>query len=125
MYICRKKWVFKLYPTKIKKSTTKNCPTLRKITSDRPIYFISVQRYVSYCCVTRLLQSGVEIVLKKIGNKPSGGQIVKSQEISVFYNALLLDKFKQLESSQKTKLYPDTYSLQILTLNASFAINER
>ena len=64
-------------------------------------------------------------MLKKIGNKPSGGQIVKSQEISVFYNALLLDKFKQLESSQKTKLYPDTYSLQILTLNASFAINER
>ena len=33
--------------------------------------------------VTRLLQSGVEIVLKKIGHEPSGGQIVKSQEISV------------------------------------------
>ena len=30
------------------------------------------------------LQSGVEIVLKKIGHEPSGGQIVKSQEISVF-----------------------------------------
>ena len=29
------------------------------------------------------LQSGVEIVLKKIGHEPSGGQIVKSQEISV------------------------------------------
>ena len=53
-----------------------------------------------YCCVTRLLQSGVEIVLKKIGLKQSGGQFVKSQEISVFYNALLLDKFKQLELSQ-------------------------
>ena len=53
-----------------------------------------------YCCVTRLLQSGVQIVLKKIGNEQSGCQIVKSQEIRVFYNALLLDKFKQLESSQ-------------------------
>ena len=53
-----------------------------------------------YCCVTRLLQSGVEIVLKKIGHEQSGGQIVKSQETSVFCNALLLDKFKQLESSQ-------------------------
>ena len=46
------------------------------------------------------LQSGVEIVLKKIGHEPSGGQIVKSQEMSVFYNAVLLDKFKQWESSQ-------------------------
>ena len=27
---------------------------------------------------------GVEIVLKKIGHEQSGGQIVKSQEISVF-----------------------------------------
>ena len=39
-------------------------------------------------------------MLKKIGHEPSGGQIVKSQEISVFYNALLLDKFKQSNSSQ-------------------------
>ena len=46
------------------------------------------------------VKSGVEIVLKKIGHEQSGGQIVKSQEISVFYNALLLDKFQQLESSQ-------------------------
>ena len=37
-----------------------------------------------YGCVTRLLQSGVELVLKKIGHEQSGGQIVKSQEISVF-----------------------------------------
>ena len=36
-----------------------------------------------YCCVTRLLQSGVEIVLKKIGHEDRGGHIVKSQEISV------------------------------------------
>ena len=40
--------------------------------------------YVRYCCVTRLSQSGVEIVLKKIGHEQSEGQIVKSQEISVF-----------------------------------------
>ena len=33
-------------------------------------------------------------MLKKIGHEPSEGQIVKSQEISIF-NALLLDKFKQ------------------------------
>ena len=39
-------------------------------------------------------------MFKKIGHEPSGGQIVKSQEISVFYHALLLDTFKQLESSQ-------------------------
>ena len=62
------------------------------------VKFISVQRYVSYCCVTRLLQSGVEIVLKKIDHEPSGCQIVKSQGISVFYNTLLLDKFKQWDS---------------------------
>ena len=37
-----------------------------------------------YRCVIRLLQSGVKIVLKKIGHEQSGGQIVKSQEISVF-----------------------------------------
>ena len=43
-----------------------------------------MQRYVRYCCVTHLLQSGVEIVLKKIGHEQSGGQIVKSQEIRVF-----------------------------------------
>ena len=66
-----------------KKRTTWNCSTLRKITSDRLIQFISVQRYVMYGCVTRVLKSGVEIVLKKIGHEQSGGQIVKSQEISV------------------------------------------
>ena len=50
-------------------------------------------------------------MLKKIGHEPSGDQIVKSQEMSVFYHARLLDKFKQLDSSQWTKLY-STYSLQ-------------
>ena len=53
-----------------------------------------------YCSVTHLLQSGIEIVLKKIGHEPSGGQIVKSQGKRRFYNVLLLDMFKQLESSQ-------------------------
>ena len=47
----------------------------------------------------RLLQSGVKSVLKKIGHEPSGGQIVKSQN-KRFYNAHLLDTFKQWESSQ-------------------------
>ena len=42
-----------------------------------------------------------------------------------FYNALLLDKFKLLDSSQCTKLYSDTYSLQVLSLNSSFPIIER
>ena len=37
-----------------------------------------------YGCVTHLLQSGVKIVLKKFGHEQSGGQLVKSQEISVF-----------------------------------------
>ena len=57
---------------------------LRKITSDRPVELISVQRYVMYCCVTHLLQPGVQNVLKKIGREASGCQIVKSQKISVF-----------------------------------------
>ena len=42
-----------------------------------------------------------------------------------FYIALLLNKFKQLDSSQVTKLYPDTYYVRILSLNSSFAIIER
>ena len=42
-----------------------------------------------------------------------------------FYNALLLDKFKLLDSSQWTTLYSDAYHLQILPLNLSFAIIER
>ena len=37
-----------------------------------------------YGCVTCLMESGVELVLKKIGHEQSGGQIVKSQEIGVF-----------------------------------------
>ena len=72
------------YTQQKKKRTTKNPSTLRNITSDRPVQFISVQSYVKYFCVTHLLQSHVEIVLKKFGYEQSGGQIVKSQEISVF-----------------------------------------
>ena len=34
-------------------------------------------------------------MLKKIAHEPSGGQIVKSKKMSVFYYALMLDKFKQ------------------------------
>ena len=63
-------------------------------------------------------------MLKKIGHKPSGvnGKVTGNKR---FYNALLLDRFKQLDSSQQTKLCPDTYSLQILSLNTSFVIIER
>ena len=55
-----------------------------KITSDGPVLFISVQRYVRYCCITYRLQPGVKNVYKKIGQTPSRGQIVKPQKISVF-----------------------------------------
>ena len=50
------------------------------------------------------------------------GSNCKVTENKRFYNALLLGKFKQFESSQLNKLYPDTYSLQILSLNSSYAI---
>ena len=56
--------------------------------------------YVKYCCVTRLLQAGVEIVLKKIAHELSGGSNCKVAGNKRFYDALLLGKFKQLESSQ-------------------------
>ena len=39
---------------------------------------------MSGTAATCLLQSGVEIVLKIIGHEQSGGQIAKSQKISVF-----------------------------------------
>ena len=55
-----------------------------KITSDGPVSFISVQRYVRYCCITCCLKPGVKNVYKKIGQKPSRCQIVNSQKISVF-----------------------------------------
>ena len=68
--------------------------------SDGPVSFISVQRYVMYCCITYRLQPGVKNMYKKIGQKPSRGQIVKSQKISGFIIALLLDKSKQRKPSQ-------------------------
>ena len=75
-----------------------------------------------YCCVTRLLQSGVEIVLKKIGHEQSGGQIVKSQEISVFIMLSCWISSSNWNHLSRPKLYPDTYSLQILSLNSSYAM---
>ena len=60
-----------------------------------------------------------KLVMNKVGVK------FKVTENKRLYNALLLDKFKPLELSQKIKLYPDTYSLQILSLNLSYAIIER
>ena len=67
-----------------KKRTTYNCSTPRKITRDMLVLFILVQRYVRYCCITHRLQSGVKNAFKKIGHETNGGQIVKSQKISVF-----------------------------------------
>ena len=64
-------------------------------------------------------------MLKKIAHEPSGGQIVKSQKMSIFYNAFMLDKLKQWDWSQYVKMYSDTYSLQILSLNSSYTIIER
>ena len=43
---------------------------------------------MSVTAASHVLQSGVEIVLKKIGHEPSGGQIVKSREISVLLCSL-------------------------------------
>ena len=59
-------------------------------------------------------------MLKKIGHEPSGGQIVKSQEISVF---IMLSCWTS--SSNWIHLYSYTYPLQILSLNSLFAIIER
>ena len=43
---------------------------------------------------------GGQTCVKKNGHKPSECQIVTSHKISVFINSLLLDEFKQWESSQ-------------------------
>ena len=72
------------YTRQNKKRNTYNRSTLRKTTSDGPVSFISVQRYVRYCCITYRLQPDVKNVYKKNGHKQSRGQIVKSQKISVF-----------------------------------------
>ena len=56
----------------------------KKITSDGLVSFISVQRYVSYCCITHSLQSEVKNVSQSIGYNPSWGQNVKSHKISDF-----------------------------------------
>ena len=50
---------FDIYPTK------RNASNIRKSTCDRPLWFISVQRYIRYCCVTHLLQSGVKMFKRK------------------------------------------------------------
>ena len=72
---------YEIYSTK-KKRATKHCSTLRKITSDRPVYQC---KGISFTVASHVfLQSCVEIVLKKIGHEQSGCKIVKTQEISVF-----------------------------------------
>ena len=79
---------------------------------------------VTFCFdVTRLLQSGVEIVLKKIGHEPSGGKFVKSQEISVF---IILSCWISL-SNRIHLSRPNCTQILILcivSLNSAFAIIE-
>ena len=41
-----------------------------------------------YCCVTHLLQSGVEIVFKKIGHEPSDAEEARTRGPSVSSQAL-------------------------------------
>ena len=50
-------------------------------------------------------------MLKKIGHEPSGGQIVKSQEISVFIMLSCWISSSNGNHLSKNKLYSDIYSL--------------
>ena len=94
--------IYNIYPTKKETHHIELfCSTPRKITRDNTVSFISVQWYVRYCCIAHLLQSGVRNVLMTIGYEPiKWGSNCKVTENKRFYNALLLDKFKQWESSR-------------------------
>ena len=62
--------------------------------------------------------------VKKIGHEPSGRQSVKSQEISVCIMLSCWISSINVNHLSRT-LYPDIYSLQILSFNSSYAIIER
>ena len=62
-------------------------------------------------------------MLKKIGREPSGDQIVKSQEISVFIMLSCWISSSNGNQFGRPKLYSDTVSLQILSFNLSYAIS--
>ena len=81
-------------------------------------------RFKGSCIITHHLQSGVKIVFKKTGHNPSG-VFCKVTQNKRFYNDLLHDYFKRMKSTQLTKWYWDTYSLQILSSVSSYAIIER
>ena len=61
------------------------------MTSDGPVSFISVQRYVRYCCITHNLSPGVKNNFKKIGHINQVGTNCKVTENKRFNNALLRD----------------------------------
>ena len=76
-----KSYILSVYiPDKIRNAT---CRT-DQLSGRSQVMFIFVQRYVRYCYITYHLQHGVKNVYTKIGQKPSRGQIVKSQKSSVF-----------------------------------------
>ena len=78
-----------------------------------------------YCCITHLLQSGVKNVLKKIGHDPNGGQIVKSQEITVF---IKLSCWISSGNGNRLSIPNCTQTrnvLQSLSLTSSYTITER
>ena len=78
-----------------------------------------------YCCVTRLLQSGVEIVLKKIGHEQSGGSNCKSQEISVFIMLSYWISSSNWNNLSRPNRTQTLILCKILSLNSSNAIIER
>ena len=77
-----------------------------------------------YCCVTYRLQPGVKNVYKKIGQKPSRGQIEKSQEISVF---IVLSCWISPSNGNLLSRPNGTQTLILSTLSliSSYAIIER
>ena len=74
LYLYISRFIIHIYPTKLR--------TVR--VSARSHVIVQLSLYQCKGFVTRLLQSGVEFVLMKTGHEPSGGQIVKSQEIRDF-----------------------------------------
>ena len=76
---------------------------LSSITGDGPVSFTLVQRYVSYCIIVVLSRTAVKNVLKR---KLAINQVrakLFSHINNRLNNALLLDYFKQWESSQYSK----------------------
>ena len=75
-------WVIKL--SNIYATKKRNAPLRNVQLSGRSHVICQFSLYQCKCMSGTAASQGVEIVLKKIGHEQSGGQIVKSQEISVF-----------------------------------------